>query len=109
DHWASLRRHLASRWEVDRALLRDGPRRGIGVKIDEALEAWQEQARRYAATGNPYGEGLDAPGVFRPRHDALPSTLPEPNPLPENDDGFFRRHRTALVLVEQDASGAVVD
>jgi len=111
-YWSEVRRHLERRWEVDAELLRDGPRRGLGLgKLDEAWEGWRKQAAAYAATGNPYGDGYLAPGSPHLADHARPVEPKEVRPLYEDaaEDGAFRKHRTALVLVVQDEGGRVID
>jgi TonB family protein len=111
-YWGEMRRRLESKWEVDADLLADGPRRGLGVKIDKAWEGWRRQAATYAATGNPYGEGAWVPGSPEVADYARPLNLPEKiGPIYEGaaDEGAYRNTRTALLLVVQDEAGRVVD
>ncbi|WP_373045948.1 energy transducer TonB [Vulgatibacter sp.] len=109
-YWSELRQQLERRWEVPKELLRDGPTRGLGIPVEEAWKGYREQAERYAATGNPYGEGPLVPGARELADNAVPVELPDRvEPTVDMERTAYRQSRSALVLLVQDETGNVAD
>lgn len=106
DYWSNIRRDLDRKWAVEADLIEGGPSRGLGMGLAEGWQEYRKQAAQYAASGNPYGDDPLAPGAPTTAERAYAIGPPVPE---RGDEGAYRKHRTALVLVVQDASGRITD
>ena len=106
DYWSQIRRRLDRGWSVDADLIDSGPSRGLGLGLAEGWTEYRKQAAAYAQSGNPYGDDPLAPGVPDTAERAYAIGPPVPA---RGDEGAYRKHRTALVLVVQDGTGRVTE
>lgn len=57
-----LRQRLEQRFEVPMEVLDETPESTLDLGLGDSLRAYAAQARRYGETGNPYEDGILAPG-----------------------------------------------
>ncbi len=111
-YWHDLRRRLERGFEAPLDLVEAGPGSGT-LSLGGSLSTYREQARAYALTGNPYGDGPRVPGSRRSMGSELvdsiaDQTLKRPLQEPIGDRGVFSRKLVTVVDFEQAPDGSLV-
>jgi hypothetical protein len=119
-YWSNVRRRLASGLRVEWSILdkRSGPTPVASVReIGAALERYSHAARRYGASGNPYGTDPSSKGAKRSLADDVRDLDVGSGGLSASARGlleagrpestFFHRQIVAVVRIAQQPDGAV--
>lgn len=110
-YWSGLRHKLEDGWTVSRDQLRDGPRTGLGIRVDKALDDYLAEASAYGNTGTPYGDGPWVPGGRALSDRGIPVDAKRPPPTLDTngENSTYSTTREALVLVVQGDDGRILD
>ncbi|WP_157370417.1 hypothetical protein [Vulgatibacter incomptus] len=112
-YWFDLRRRLEREFSVPLDLVEDGPGNGT-LGLQGAIDTYRAQAKAYANSGNPHGDGPLVPGSRRGMAQELRDELAEGvfgEPLAEaiGDRSLFSRELVTVVELEQASDGSILD